>query len=188
MVAANPLNRLAMLQANVGQPVSFHRRRRGLAICLALLVVGCGEKPVAQHAASKVDVRELARQVAATDRAFNQAFQDRDGAALSTFLSDEVVWLQSRGNARGKQAVIKSWKPLLEGEQAAFSWAADSVEVLDSGTLAYLTGRLYDTNGVVIATYSNVWRLEAPGQWRLVFDKGYPPPPAEAGANDGSAQ
>lgn len=168
-----------MLHANVEQLTRSRGFGQRLAIVLALLVTGCGEKsPVASDTASKPDVQALARQVAEADRAFNQAFVDRDVAAHSAFLSDETIWLQSRGNVRGKQAVLESWQPLFEGEQAPLSWAADAVEVLDSGTLAYLTGRLYDSNGVVIGTYSNVWRLESPGQWRLVFDKGYPAPPA----------
>jgi len=29
-----------------------------------------------------------------------------------------------------------------------------------------------DRNGKQIATFSSIWRLEAPGTWRIIFDKG----------------
>jgi len=44
--------------------------------------------------------------------------------------------------------------------------------VLDSGTLALSSGPVFDPDGKQIATFNSIWRLEAPGQWRIVFDKG----------------
>lgn len=44
--------------------------------------------------------------------------------------------------------------------------------VLDSGTLALSTGPVRDPKGKLVATYTSIWRLEAPGTWRIVFDKG----------------
>jgi hypothetical protein len=56
--------------------------------------------------------------------------------------------------------------------EAPFSWEPDQVEVLDSGTLAHSSGPVYDPKGKIIARFNSVWRLEAPGKWRIVFDKG----------------
>jgi hypothetical protein len=46
------------------------------------------------------------------------------------------------------------------------------VEVLPSGTLALSSGPVRDPSGKVTARFSSIWRLEAPGQWRIIFDKG----------------
>jgi hypothetical protein len=31
---------------------------------------------------------------------------------------------------------------------------------------------VYDPGGKLVATFTSIWRLEAPGVWRIVFDKG----------------
>jgi ketosteroid isomerase-like protein len=79
------------------------------------------------------------------------------------------------GNARvnrGKDAVAAAWKPLYEGKDAPFSWRPEKVEVLDSGTLALSTGPVFDPKGTQTGTFSSIWRREADGRWRIVFDKG----------------
>ena len=56
--------------------------------------------------------------------------------------------------------------------EAPFSWEPEVVEVLPSGTLAHSSGPVKDPQGTVVATFNSVWRLEADGRWRVVFDKG----------------
>ena len=75
---------------------------------------------------------------------------------------------------RGKAAVAAGWKGFFEGPAAPFSWAPDRVEVLADGTLALSTGQVRDAAGQAIARFNSIWRLEAPGVWRVVFDKGQP--------------
>jgi ketosteroid isomerase-like protein len=64
---------------------------------------------------------------------------------------------------------------LFERIAAPFSWEPDQVEVLESGTLALSCGQIQDQEGRRIGTFQSVWRLEADGSWRIVFDKGSPP-------------
>ncbi len=47
--------------------------------------------------------------------------------------------------------------------------------MLGDGTLALSTGPVRDAAGRTIARFNSIWRLEAPGVWRIVFDKGQPP-------------
>jgi len=68
--------------------------------------------------------------------------------------------------------VADAWKRFFDKPEAPFSWKPEQVEVLDSGTLASSSGPVYDPSGKQIATFSSVWRLEAPGVWRIIFDKG----------------
>jgi ketosteroid isomerase-like protein len=71
--------------------------------------------------------------------------------------------------------VAAGWKSLFEGAKAPFSWEPERVEVLDSGTLAFSTGPVRDPEGRQIGTFNSIWRREADGHWKIVFDKGCPP-------------
>lgn len=115
---------------------------------------------------------DLAAEVDAVERAFARSMAERDFAAFESFLSDEAVFLGGGGANRGKQAVAEHWKRYFEGEEAPFSWEPATVEVLDSGTLAISTGPVYNGAGERVSTYTSIWRLEEPGTWRIVFDKG----------------
>jgi ketosteroid isomerase-like protein len=122
--------------------------------------------------APRHDVAELQRQVADTERAFAQTMADRNHAAFVTFLAPDAIFFGGAKPLRGRQAVADAWKRFYEGPSAPFSWKPETVEVLDSGTLALSSGPVYDPAGKNFATFTSIWRLEAPGVWRIVFDKG----------------
>jgi ketosteroid isomerase-like protein len=115
---------------------------------------------------------ELHRQVMETERAFAKTMADRDSAAFASFVSDEAVFFSGPSPLRGKKQVTGWWKRYYEKKEAPFSWEPEQVEVLDSGLLALSTGPVYDRKGMKIATFTSIWRLEGPGVWRIVFDKG----------------
>ena len=115
---------------------------------------------------------ELERQVAAAERAFAKTMADRDHAAFATFVSDEAIFFTGPTPLVGKAAVAAGWKRLYDKPQAPFSWEPKEVVVLASGNLALSSGPVRDPSGKVVATFTSVWRLEAPGVWRVIFDKG----------------
>ena len=117
---------------------------------------------------------DLQKQVADTERAFARTMADRDHAAFAAFLSDEAVFFTGPKPIHGKAEVAAAWKRFYERPQAPFSWQPEVVEVLASGTLAISTGPVFDPAGKKFATFTSIWRLEAPGVWRIVFDKGNP--------------
>jgi ketosteroid isomerase-like protein len=123
-------------------------------------------------AAPQASNAELRQQVMETERAFAATMQRRDHAAFTRYLSDEAVFMSEAGILTGKEAVAKGWKPYYDRPAAPFSWEPDTVEVLASGTLAMSSGPVYDPKGNVFARFNSVWRLEAPGVWRNVFDRG----------------
>jgi len=133
--------------------------------CL-LLLEGCASVQPPSTAA------ELRQQVAATERAFAGTMAARDHAGFTSFLSEETVFFSGPEPLHGKQQVSDWWKRFYEKDVAPFSWEPERVEVLDSGTLALSTGPVRDPRGKLIATFTSIWRLEAPGTWRIVFDKG----------------
>jgi uncharacterized protein (TIGR02246 family) len=114
---------------------------------------------------------QLAEQVRQTEAAFAKTMADRDHAAFVSFLADEAVFFGSRVQ-RGKNAVAQAWKPLYQGKDAPFSWRPEKVEVLDSGTLALSSGPVFDPSGKNTGTFTSIWRREADGKWRIIFDKG----------------
>jgi len=117
---------------------------------------------------------DLKTQVADTERAFAKTMADRDYAAFATFLADETVFFIGPTPVHGKAAVAAAWRRFYERPQAPFSWQPEVVEVLESGTLAISSGPVFDPSGKKFATFTSIWRMEAPGVWRIVFDKGNP--------------
>jgi ketosteroid isomerase-like protein len=114
------------------------------------------------------------QQVMNAERAFARTMAERDYGAFTTFLSAEAVFFTGGKVLRGRAAVAEGWKPYFEGTEPHFSWEPEQVEVLDSGRLALSSGPVYDPAGKRIATFNSIWRREARGVWRVVFDKGSP--------------
>jgi ketosteroid isomerase-like protein len=119
------------------------------------------------------------QQVFAAERAFARSMADRDATAFATHVSDEAIFFNGAGVLRGKKQVVATWSRFFEGKAAPFSWEPDRVEVLQSGTLALSTGLVRDPAGKVIGRFNSIWRLEASGTWRVVFDKGSPAEPGD---------
>jgi ketosteroid isomerase-like protein len=117
---------------------------------------------------------DLDTQVRDAERAFAGTMAQRDHAAFGRFLADEALFFGRQGVLRGRTAVMEGWKPFFEGPDAPFSWEPETVEVLDSGTLALSSGPVRDKSGRQVGTYNSIWRLEKDGQWKVVFDKGCP--------------
>jgi ketosteroid isomerase-like protein len=120
-------------------------------------------------------------QVWAAELAFARTMADRNLSGFSEFVAEEAIFFAGTSTLRGKPEVIEGWAQYFTGAEAPFSWEPDQVEVLESGRLAFSTGPVRDPAGKVIARFNSVWRLEASGQWRVVFDKGSPAAGVPAG-------
>jgi ketosteroid isomerase-like protein len=118
------------------------------------------------------DTARAEREVADTERAFAKSMADRDYAAFKSFLSEDAIFFSGSTALRGKQRVADAWQRFFEKPEAPFSWQPEQVQVLQSGELALSTGPVRDAQGKLIATFNSIWRREASGQWRIVFDKG----------------
>ena len=115
-----------------------------------------------------------AAQVRAAEAAFARSMAERDHAAFVAHLADDAIFFAGKDVLRGKQAVAAAWKAYYEGPKAPFSWQPEAVEVLASGGLAHSSGPVFAPDGRRIATFNSIWRREADGRWRVVFDKGEP--------------
>ena len=96
-------------------------------------------------------------------------------ASFATFIADEAIFMGA-GEAprvlRGKPAIVAAWKQYFDGPTPPFSWEPEIVEVLDSGSLALTSGPVHDPGGGLIGLFNSIWRLEADGRWRVLFDRG----------------
>lgn len=130
----------------------------------------CGCRTVARPG----DLVSLQRQVMETERAFARSMANRDHRAFTSFLADEAIFFSGDSALRGKAAVAEGWRPFFESAAPPFSWEPDQVQVLESGALALSTGPVTSADGKVIGRFNSIWRREAAGEWRIVFDKGSP--------------
>lgn len=138
--------------------------RTRLAIVFSMLLIGCAPLPPRAS--------EVRQQVADTETAFAKTMADRSFTGFQSYLSEETIFFGSKGAIRGKQAVAEKWRQFFVEESAPFSWGPETVEVLDSGTLALTSGPVHDPSGKLVGTFTSIWRLEAPDTWRIIFDKG----------------
>ena len=123
-------------------------------------------------AAAPVDIEILKQQVADAERAFAKTMADRDYLAFGKFIADDAVFFAGKRPIRGGDEVKKSWKAFYADAAAPFSWAPEIVEVLASGNLALSSGPVKDSDGKVTATFTSIWRVDAAGNWKIIFDKG----------------
>ena len=140
---------------------------------LLFLVVACvAATAIGMARGSRVAPGDLRQQVVQAEREFAASMAQRDFEGFQRHLSREAVFMGPGGATRGKEAVAAAWRGYFDKAQAPFSWAPDEVEVLASGTLAYSSGPVRDAAGRQIGRFNSVWRLEGPGTWRVVFDRG----------------
>jgi ketosteroid isomerase-like protein len=108
----------------------------------------------------------------AAEQAFAQTMADRDHEAFASFVADDAIFFGGPEPLRGKQQVVDGWARFFEGSDAPFSWEPAEVEVLESGALALSSGPVRNADGELVARFTSIWRREADGTWRVVFDKG----------------
>jgi ketosteroid isomerase-like protein len=116
--------------------------------------------------------------VRAAETAFAATMAARDLEAFAGFISGEALFF-GRTLLRGRAAVVEGWAPFFQGDEPPFSWEPETVEATSSGDLALSSGPVSGPDGKPLATFQSIWRKEADGRWRVVFDKGSPlcPPP-----------
>ena len=143
------------------------KRRLLLALATAIVAAGCTTLPP-----RAVDAAVQPERLRAAETAFAATMAARDLAAFATFIADDAVFINGGKPLRGKAAIVEHWRRFYSGPRAPFSWKPEIVEVLGSGRLGYSEGPVADPDGVVVARYASTWRLDADGEWKVVFDNG----------------
>jgi ketosteroid isomerase-like protein len=145
---------------------------RWIVPAIGIFVAACAAVPGGGNLSRGEKARE---EVIATERAFAKTMADRDLKGFASFVTDEAVFFSGGHPLRGKKTVVEWWSRFYAKPAAPFAWEPAQVEVLDSGTLALSTGPVHDAQGTLIGCFISIWRQQAPGQWRIVFDRGSGP-------------
>ncbi len=134
------------------------------------------------------------------ERAFADSVRRHDGAAFAAILdADAVFGVNGKAQQRGRAVIARQWASIVSGKAGKLEWYPDRVVVAESGDLAWSTGpalfEVPDGKGgakPMLSRFSSVWRRNADGEWRVVFDSGSDPAPASAeqvkAFHDGDAQ
>ena len=154
------------------QRLTSREKRLGHLAAALLLAAIPGAFAVSPLRAQDVPTDGAAREVWEREVAFARTMADRDLDAFASFLSDEAVFFAGARPLRGRAAILEAWAPFFQGPDAPFSWAPDLVEVLASGDLALTSGTVTSPSGEAAGRFNTVWRQDADGVWRVVFDKG----------------
>ena len=114
----------------------------------------------------------LTRHVFVAESSFAASMARRDLKAFAAHVSPEAVFFSDTAALRGKEAVLEGWRKFFAGPDAPFSWRPETIEVLASGKLALSSGPVHNPEGKQIGTFTSIWRRDADGSWRVIFDKG----------------
>jgi ketosteroid isomerase-like protein len=109
---------------------------------------------------------------------FSQSVENQEHERFASFIDPDARFIGSKVD-RSREAIAEAWAVFFTGDMPLIKWRPQFVEVLESGDLALSRGpyRIIDRNeqGEVTeawGTYNSVWRLNADGEWLIVFDAG----------------
>lgn len=119
-------------------------------------------------------------QIMQADRDFAAAVAARNRAAFAGFIADATTFNGgTRNELRGREAVMKEWDAFFDPQGPSLTWAPLRGEVIGAGDVGYTVGRSLfretAADGKVTerrGEYLTVWRHQADGSWKVVFDTG----------------
>jgi ketosteroid isomerase-like protein len=149
-------------------------RERVAAAAGCLLIASIGS---AAAQGRPVPVAEAA--VVAADRAFNQAMVDRDLPRFLSLVAEDATFGGGGPNElRGREAIGKVWAAFFQPGGVVLTWKPTRGETFPAGNLGYTVGaweRRTPGAGPPVTThgsYLTVWRKDADGKWRAIYDTG----------------
>lgn len=117
---------------------------------------------------------------------FARAVADHDATAFAAHLHPDAAFGVSGTPTRGRDAITREWAGLIDGTALVLRWYPAVVTLGGDGRTAYSSGpALYEdpSTGVTrLGRFGSVWQRGDDGVWRVLFDDGIPPQPADAAA------
>ena len=141
------------------------------AICTALSVAVYAQTTNLQAAAD---------QIVKSDAAFAQSVAEKNREKFLSFIAEATTFSGGTPNElHGRDAVMKAWADFFAPDGPTLTWAPIKGEVIGAGDVGYTTGRSVfrqkGPDGKVTEShgqYLTVWRKQADGSWKAVFDTG----------------
>jgi ketosteroid isomerase-like protein len=137
--------------------------------------------PVAQQKpAVAPDVPAAVAAILNADVDFNKAVGDRSRERFLAFIHENAVFNGGTPNeARGKEAIFKSWASFFEKDGPTLTWHPTGGEVLVGGDVGVTIGswvrrgRTPDGKPTEArGQYVTTWARQSDGSWKVVFDTG----------------
>ena len=123
---------------------------------------------------------DMTDEVRCREIGFSQATERQDLEAFSSFIDADARFVGG-SVLRGVEDITAAWAVFFQDDGPTIKWRPQIIEVLDDGKLALSRGPYRtlsrDAEGAIIerwGTFNSVWRLNADGEWRVVFDAGSP--------------
>ena len=160
---------------------------RRIALAAGLFLLSSAALAADDSARCQVWQRELG---------FAKSVADRDPVAFAGFIHRDAAFGVGRTPTVGREAIVQEWQGIIDGSALKLEWYPDTVTVGGDGDIAYSSGPgLFQdpkTGAYRRSRFGSVWQRDSDGQWRVVFDDGTVPLPADAAAvqafRDGSGK
>lgn len=152
------------------------------ALAAGTALVGAGETqppPQTAEASARCEVwqRELG---------FARSVAEHDAAAFADYLHPRTAFGVGGKPTVGRTEVTAQWQGIIDGSAVKLEWYPDVVTVGGDGRTAYSSGpTLYvnpKTGAARSGRFGSVWQRDQEGVWRVIFDDGSRPEPADAAA------
>lgn len=152
--------------------------------CIAALILAGSEVSAAESASATADSARC--QVWQRELGFAKSVADHDAVAFAEHLHPKVVFGMERKPSVGREKIVADWQGIIDGTALKLEWYPDAVAVGGDGRTAYSSGpALYQdpkTGAFRHGRFRTVWQVDADGAWRVIFDEGNRPEPADAAA------
>jgi len=145
-----------------------------------LIAIACSAAIARAQDAPRADMKAIEETIVKTDQDFNDAVGDRDLTRFLSYVAENAIFNGGRPDeVRGRDAVGAAWAQYFAPGGPTLTWSPTRVGVLAGGELGYTVGswqRLVRAqDGTITETHGNyltVWRKDAAGRWRAVYDTG----------------
>lgn len=143
---------------------------------LFLAALGTSSAPIAQ-----AQVADSARcMVWQRELSFAATVDKHDDAGFAEHIENDAVFAANTAHPqRGRAAIVKQWKTLLEGKSLRVRWypawvvqAGDPSIVLSSGPALLEDLAPNAKQRYTLIAFSTVWHRGSDGVWRVMFDGG----------------
>lgn len=119
---------------------------------------------------------------------FADSVRRHDAVAFAEHVDPDAVFsVTGKSPLHGRASIVERWAGLISGKAGRLDWYPDHVVAANSGDIAWSSGpALFETSDgkggttVMLSRFSSVWRKNADGEWRVVFDSGSDPVKASA--------
>lgn len=162
------------------------RRQVALAAWLALATGGAASAQDAAPAAPSLAPAEC--EVWARELGFARSVAGHDAAAFAEHVDPGAAFNAGKPEPlRGRDRIVAAWADIIAGKGLLLAWYPTRVTIGGTPDVAWSSGpALFEwpdrapAERYAIGTYHSVWRRDADGHWRILFDEGAGMAPATA--------